>query len=404
MKKIILIILVTILHSCSKDSANNLEKPKPEKKKVIPKIYSFKKNNKSSVDFYQMRVLIDMHTLLERDAKNSLYFGVSSKNMEDKFKNLKEPFKYNQGILRIFNASETLNKEKSLNIYDVLSSSKKNSKNSEQVRLKILNFFKEIEKISKVRLNAASKGKPGYIFYGKDYSKRLVNSSGIETTQEMTKSIMGAFQLDQIINHYLGSEQLNSDNTKNIAGKNYTQMEHNWDRAFALTGLPTDSELNYLEGTSDEKARYARFWSEYIYRVDKTPAGRNIKEDIYNAFILGRQAIVDNNYKERDAQAKKIKSLLAKVCAIRTAYYLNQGVLYLKDEDLDRRGDAAHVISEGLGFAYSLRFTTKRLNYDFEIKEIKSNGGIWDKKRVIKKVQNLINKIAKEYSITISDL
>lgn len=401
MKIVLQLILFTILcFGCTNDSVK-IEKQKEKTK--LPTTYDFKKNGVTSVNFYKERLLLDMHSALEREAKFAQYINLSKNSLKRRFFNSKSPFTYNHKYVMLFNDSKVLNQETEVNINSVVASSKKNIPIQQDVRNRFLNMFKEIVAINKFKLKPASEGKAGYLFYGKDYDKRLVNVNGIEVVQDMTKSLMGAMQLDRIINHFLSSELLNVDNTKNVASRNYTKMEHNWDSAFALTGLPVDSELNYIDGSSSEKAKYGRFWSEYIFRVDKTPAGKNIKKEIYNAFILGRKAITEKRYDERDKQAAIIKKLLTKVCAIRAAYYLNQGVLYLKDTESDRKGDATHNISEGIGFAYSLRFTPDRLILDEQINAIKLNGGIWQKD-IVAKLKKLINAIVSEYNIVISDL
>lgn len=395
-----LVFVVFWLLSCSNDSPEIKEEKEEE---IVPTTYHFTKNGKTSVNFYKEQLLLDMHTALEREAKSAQYVVLSKNSLKRRFLNSESPFTYDQNYIMLFNGSNVLNKETDVSINNVVASSKKNKKSQKVVRERFLSFFEDISTINKFKLEPASKGKAGYLFYGNDFNKRLVNTNGIEVVQDMTKSLMGAMQLDRIINHFLSSEFLNVDNTQNITGRNYTQMEHNWDSAFALTGLPIDSELNYLDGSSSERAKYGRFWSEYIFRVDKTPAGKNIKKEIYNAFILGRKAIVEKKYDERDKQAIEIKRLLTKVCAIRAAYYLNQGVLYLNDTESDRKGDATHNISEGIGFAYSLRFTPDQLLLDEQINAIKLNGGIWQKD-IVAKVKKLTNSIVSEYGIVISDL
>lgn len=403
MKKFVLFFtFISFFSSCSNDDGT---KPNNDEEEAIsiPKNYGFKKNGESSVDFKKSRILVDMHSILELHAKNSLHQDTDSKDLENMINNTGNPFVYNHNYYPVFYSSNVLNNSTELKLYDLFSSSPISAPNKDEAYQGLVSFFKDIERISKLRLNPAKVGVAGYIFYGNNYDKRLVDEKRIETTQEMTKRIMGAFQLDQIINVHLSSDKLNVDNSNNIQGKNYTAMEHNWDKAFAYTNLPIDSELNYIDNpTASDRHKYGRFWSEYILRVDKTPAGKGIKKNLYKAFILGRQAIVDKDYAKRDAQAKEIKELMSKVCAIRTAYYLKNGLAYLKDNET--QGEASHEISEGIGFAYALRYTTKKLNYSTEIDAIKSGNGLWDKQRSIDNISNLISKITSEFNINISDL
>lgn len=392
-----------LLQSCEKDSPiennkNKITQPNNQNKNV----YSFLKNERTSTDFYQMRVLLDMYTHTERYAKDGLSLELKEQELRNLFQNKNTPFKPLNSEL--FNSFEVLNKETSLSLSNFFASSTYGKLHLEKINKRFEKNIKDLLRTSKQREQAAEQGKAGYLIYGKN-NRRLVDEGAIETVQILTKMFMGAFQLDRIINHLMLPETLNVSNEKLVEGKNYTAMEHLWDEAFALTGLPEDSKINYVENASaSDKSKYARFWSGYIYRVDVSAAGKGVKAQLYDAFISGRQAIAEKNYTKRDENAHKIGELLSKVCAVRSAYYLKNGVKYLKAATGNSSAEASHEISEGLGFAYALFFSSKKLDYSKDIEDIITDKGLWEKEKAIAKIESLLTKITQEFQIAKSDL
>ena len=80
-----------------------------------------------------------------------------------------------------------------------------------------------------------------------------------------------------------------------------------------------------------------------------------ISKKIYDAFVLGRAAIVSKNYTLRDDQAKIIKVELSKVVGNKAAYYLSPAA----DKVTSGTTNASylHALSEGYGLIFSLQFT-----------------------------------------------
>ena len=79
-----------------------------------------------------------------------------------------------------------------------------------------------------------------------------------------------------------------------------------------------------------------------------------IAQTVYDAFKLGRAAIVAGNYEVRDAQANIIKIHLSKVIGYKSVDYLNG---YMSKMAAGNTADAFHALSEGYGFIMSLQFT-----------------------------------------------
>ena len=200
----------------------------------------------------------------------------------------------------------------------------------------------------------ASAGSAGKIQEAGGGSTRYVNGKGIEINQAINKGLIGGLMADQMLNNYLGSAVLDAgtntaDNDAGILadGKNYTTMEHKWDEGFGYLYGADDQEDPTLGADS--------FLNKYLARVEGDTDFQGIAATIYDAFKLGRAAIVNKDYLTRDAQVDIIRENVSKIIAIRAVYYLQQGKANLGTD----WGSAFHDLSEGFGFVYSLQFTRK---------------------------------------------
>ncbi len=205
----------------------------------------------------------------------------------------------------------------------------------------------------------ASAGSAGFLQQSGGGATRYLNSNGLEYNQAFAKGLTGAMMTDQALNNYLSTLVLDAgtnveDNSNEVleSGKNYTNMEHKWDEAYGyLYGASADgSNPNATIGSDDN------FLNRYIGQVNADPDFNTIAEDIFNAFKLGRAAIVAGRYNVRDQQIKIIKENVSKVIAVRAVYYLQRGKTLLEAANPDY-ADAFHQLSEGFGFVYSLQFT-----------------------------------------------
>ena len=188
--------------------------------------------------------------------------------------------------------------------------------------------------------------------------------------------------VDQILNNYLstsvldaGDNRANNDADVLEDGKDYTSMEHKWDEAFG-----------YLYGTDNATAPILNednFLNKYLSRVENDTDFTGIASDIYEAFKLGRAAIVAKNYEVRDAQANIIREKISAIIGIRSVYYLQQGKINLGTDN----ASAFHDLSEGFGFIYSLQFTRKpgtnepyftKTQVDGFISQLMTGNGFWD--------------------------
>ena len=200
----------------------------------------------------------------------------------------------------------------------------------------------------------ASAGVAGQLQQAGGGSIRYLDAKGIELNQVISKGIIGGLMIDQMLNNYLSSSVLDAgtnvaDNNAGVleSGKNYTTMEHKWDEAFGyLYGAELDAETPVLGVDS--------FLNEYLERMESDADFTGIATNIYNAFKLGRAAIVAKDYTVRDQQAQIIRAEISKIPAVRAVYYLQSTKTSLEANDPAR---AFHALSEGFGFIYSLQFT-----------------------------------------------
>ncbi|WP_158837887.1 DUF4856 domain-containing protein [Polaribacter sp. L3A8] len=229
----------------------------------------------------------------------------------------------------------------------------------------------------------ASAGVAGQIQQSGGGSVRYINAKGLEYNQAINKGLIGALVVDQILNNYLSTAVLDAgtnvaDNDADVLldGKKYTSMEHKWDEAFGyLYAVEPDATAPVLNNDS--------FLNEYLSRVNDDTDFAGIADDIYNAFTLGRAAIVNNDYTTRDSQAEIIKEKISEVIAVRGIYYLQQGKKSLAVD----KASAFHALSEAVGFIYSLQFTRQpnstepylsKTEVDTILSRLQSGNGFWD--------------------------
>ena len=197
---------------------------------------------------------------------------------------------------------------------------------------------------------------------------RELNAHGFEYDQFVAKTLIGAMCLDQVVNGYLSPTKLNVDNTDRSGG--YTSMEHHWDEGFGYVYGKFGPEN--AEGDLSGDALLGK----YLNKFD------NHKAIVFDAFVAGRQAIVDMDYTERDAQALIIKNHLSVVVAQKAVDYLTGAA----SDVASLNGDYFHGLSEGYGFIMSLQFTNFNGTPYFTHTEVmdmiatlEAGNGFWDR-------------------------
>ena len=201
---------------------------------------------------------------------------------------------------------------------------------------------------------------------------RELNAKGMEYDQIITKSLIGALCLDQVVNGYLSPAKIGDqvDNTTRDPNEdqNATAMEHHWDEGFGyIYGL----DDNIGDATINNDIMLGKYLNKF----------ENWKIIVYDAFIMGRAAIVNNCSDERDRQAQIIKETLSMVCAQKAIDYLTSSA-----DAVDQSADFFHGLSEGYGFILSLQFTVSsdgtpyfsHSEVNSMLSQLEDGNGFWD--------------------------
>lgn len=233
---------------------------------------------------------------------------------------------------------------------------------ADAVRANFETTFGQLAEASKSVGAVGAPGKAGKI------GNYLVTAQGIEPSQVIQKSLIGALQYDYIANVLL-TKGLDADNKAVVSGKPYTQLEQNWDEAYGLLTL----NPVYLAGSTDDKRGTTEFaLGSYIWEYNKASYAK-----IYPAFLKGRAAIVNNDKTELKAQADFIKAEMEKAIAGAAVGYLGKYLTATTD------AARVHAMGEGLGFIYSLRFLnvnggTAAFSDGLLVGLVGTAGGVWD--------------------------
>ncbi len=205
---------------------------------------------------------------------------------------------------------------------------------AEKERQTIEAGFTALATASKSVAATAAEGKAGKL------GTYLVDEKGIEWGQIIQKGLIGAFQADYIGNVLLSDKNLSADNTALVAGKNYTQLEQNWDEIF---GILTANPVYGSKATTTSSGE--SFIGSYIWEYNKEGFAK-----IHPALLRGRAAIVNNDQATLKAQALILRTEMEKAIAYSALGYLNKWKTGTTD------AARAHAIAEGMGFIYSLRY------------------------------------------------
>lgn len=227
---------------------------------------------------------------------------------------------------------------------------------------RLYKLFGEMARLSVYFADTAAPGKPGLA------GNYLADAQGIEVAQVIQKSLIGAMQLDYIGNRLL-EDGLNADNKTLLTGKNYTQLEQNWDEAYGFLTLNSV----YLQGSTDAvRGTPESFMGAYIWEYNKSdyPA-------VYPAFLRGRAAIANNDVQEARNMANTIRRAMEKAMANAAVGYLNKWKTGTTD------AARIHAIAEGLGFIYSLRYcklngASAQFSDNVLNNLLNTPGGYWD--------------------------
>jgi hypothetical protein len=208
-----------------------------------------------------------------------------------------------------------------------------------------------------------------------------INGKGMELNQVFAKSLIGALVMDQVAYGYLSATKI-GDAVENVAledGENYTKMEHHFDEGFGYV-YGQESDITAAASPDGSGVLFAK----YLKKVNASEEP-GIATEIYDAFKMGRAAIVANDSEVRDAQAEIVKTKMSRVILHKAAYYL-RGAAEAKSAAAVDYADYFHGLSEGYGFVLSLQFTYDQngVSYfshaevDTMLTSLEAGNGFWD--------------------------
>ncbi len=311
-----------------------------------PASYSFLRNDESTVAFDGQTTRIAMAEAIV-SAMND-FDGTTTELLLDMYANNNNPFTDPS-----LNESSKSVKSKVAASQDYFSSQ---AATAATIRAQFEDYFmRQVNEVFPAQMTVAAPGVAGQIDDGSN--TRYINAIGLEYDQAVAKGLIGALMLDQTLNNYLSPDVLDqatnrvdNDNGVLVEGKNYTNMEHKWDEAFGYVygASPDPANANATVGADDS------FINKYLGRLEGDEDFAGTATALFDAFKLGRAAIVAKDYELRDLQANRIQDILSELIAIRSVYYLQQAKIAFANNDL---GAAFHDLSEGYGFIHSLQFT-----------------------------------------------
>ncbi|UAM99217.1 DUF4856 domain-containing protein [Polaribacter litorisediminis] len=366
MKKVILAFaIVASLMSCS-SSDNPLIVE-------VPNTYSFSRNGSSTIAFPDQTTEIQMGDELAAALLNPL---TTVSDLDGMFTNSGN--KFSDATLNASSKSIRSKTAASKDFFEM------NSSDAIQIKADFDTWITaQAEEVFPNWNNNAAQGVAGQLQEAGGGPIRWVNAKGLEYDQAIVKGLIGALMVDQILNNYLSTSVLDAGNNINdntndvlVPGENYTNMEHAWDSAFGYVyGNEQDITAPVLN--------VDQYLNKYVNRLKGDPDFAMIPDEIYEAFKLGRAAIVNKDYMARDAQIQILREKISEIIGIRAVYYLQVAKATLAND----KGSAFHDLAEGFGFIYSLQFTRKpnstepyftKSEVDGFINTLMQGDGFWD--------------------------
>ena len=366
MRKVILsLAIVASLMSCSSS-----DEPLTAE---VPNAYSFSRNGNSTIEFSDQTTEIRMGDELAAALLNPLKSGADLAGMFTNSGN-----KFSDAALNVSSKNIISKTAASKDLFEM------NSSDATKIKADFDTWIAaQADEVFPNWNSNAAKGVAGQLQEAGGGPVRWVNAKGLEYDQAVVKGLIGALMVDQILNNYLSTSVLdagnNIDDNNNgvlVTGKNYTNMEHLWDSAFGYVyGNEQDITAPVLN--------VDQYLNKYVNRLKGDPDFAMIPDQIYEAFKLGRAAIVSKVYSTRDAQIQILREKISEIIGIRAVYYLQVAKATLAND----KGTAFHDLAEGFGFIYSLQFTRQpnstepyftKTEVDSFINTLMQGDGFWD--------------------------
>lgn len=370
-KLLVASMLIATNFSCSSDDDQVITTPNEV---IAPDTYVFERQGESTVSYGGQTARLDMAA--------SLFGKLNDENVDGA--SLLQMFEDGTGFTAEDGASQD-----QIDAINALNSSGKKLGNKTaaygdaSVQPKIAGFLTEYAENVSTNFNVdAGVGVSGS-HTGSGGRTVRINEKGMELNQVFAKSLIGALVMDQVAYGYLSEVKIGDDvdnDASALGAGEYTTMEHHFDEGLGYV-YGQESDIT----TASTPQGNGILFNKYLKKVNESEEP-GLATEIYDAFKLGRAAIVASNSEVRDEQAEIVKTKMSRVILHKAAHYLRGAAEAKAATDVDY-ADYFHGLSEGYGFILSLQFTydSDGMNYfshsevETMLSTLESGNGFWDR-------------------------
>lgn len=370
-KLLVASMLIATNFSCSSDDDQVITTPNEV---IAPDTYVFERQGESTVSYGGQTARLDMAA--------SLFGKLNDENVDGA--SLLQMFEDGTGFTAEDGASQD-----QIDAINALNSSGKKLGNKTaaygdaSVQPKITGFLTEYAENVSTNFNVdAGVGVSGS-HTGSGGRTVRINEKGMELNQVFAKSLIGALVMDQVAYGYLSEVKIGDDvdnDASALGAGEYTTMEHHFDEGLGYV-YGQESDIT----TASTPQGNGILFNKYLKKVNESEEP-GLATEIYDAFKLGRAAIVASNSEVRDEQAEIVKTKMSRVILHKAAHYLRGAAEAKAAADVDY-ADYFHGLSEGYGFILSLQFTydADGMNYfshsevETMLSTLESGNGFWDR-------------------------
>lgn len=239
----------------------------------------------------------------------------------------------------------------------------------------IVSMLNEYTRNQQFKDTAATQTTPGgYSIYGNPLEV-FVNNKGYELNHVFNNLMMGAYQVDQVLYHFLSKNEMNgvndivkkeNSNCVFIQGKDVTRMQHAWDSAFGtIWGNLPDAKtmktgISKLKGDHGDKGFYS-----FLYELNARRRHAGIAQELFDAFTKGRTAINNQDYTTRDICICIIRRLVSRVVLQKTLDFLHLSISTVTQQGVinNPSPERMRFMAKAMGFMMACVFTHREYDY-----------------------------------------
>ena len=239
----------------------------------------------------------------------------------------------------------------------------------------IVSMLNEFTHDQQFKDTAATQTTPGgYSIYGNPLEV-FVNEKGYELNEVFKHLMVGAYQVDQVLYHFLGKGQMNgtndivkkeNSNCVFIPGKDVTRMQQAWDSAFGtIWGNLPDAKtmktgISNLKGDHGDNGFYG-----FLYDLNNRRRHAGIAQELFDAFTKGRTAINNQDYTTRDICICIIRRLVSRVILQKTLDFLNLSISTVTQQGVINNPSPNRMfyMAKAMGLMMSCGFTHREYDY-----------------------------------------